>query len=441
MIRYMHLFFSVSELAAFRQRVIKQPCAIRWKQFVRNANACLRKPAFGLRDVRNALGVCGLTGFAYAILQDRRYGMRAIKEAQTLLAAPRWHAGYEWNRAADLPTSEAAMACAFVYDWCRDLFTTEEAAEFRRRLLCLSTRVYLDSIDVYKDWWIDNPVSNWCGVCHGGNGLAALAMYHEEPLARRAVHAAWKAVPRFLRHLNLVDGGGHEGVMYKVYGESFGHIFFAAAARLFGTDGGLYADVNRKRSGYWLIYMKGPDERYPNFNNMNEETCSGSSISDDERGPSSTLCALFESKVPGGDALLRWGADNGGASFYYYGTDPLWFVFRSTRPIVKDAAEARRRGALSRRRAGCHPIEETLAGVQWGLDQQQFAQQQRFGNVRADLERHATDPRSRLRFHVDGRALHARGRQTRPSVGNGGKIPAVRFRPRISLFSQTIFRQ
>lgn len=330
-----YLFFNARELAELRKRLDKPPLRGRWRVLLKNAKACLSKPPYGLPNVRWSLGLCGLTAFAYAVTGKKAFGERAKREALHLLRQKAWHVEHGYNHGADLPTSEAAMACAFVYDWCRDRFSDAEARDFRSALLARSTRVYLRSVHEYRDWWTDNPVTNWCGVCHGGNGLAALAMYHEEPLARRAAHDAREHLSVFLRHVNGIDGDGHEGVMYWLYGMSFGHIFWHAASRLFGSDGGLYANIARKRSGYWLAYLLGPDGLYANFNNMNEETFSGYRSREMERGPQATLCALFERHSPGGDQLLRWAADTGGSAFYYRGSDPLWFLWRSKRGEVR----------------------------------------------------------------------------------------------------------
>lgn len=328
-----YLLFTADELPALRARLARPVFAPRWRLFLRNARTMLKLPPYGIEKVRLALGVCGVSAFAYAVTGRKEFGARARREAEALLGAKSWHRDRGFNHGAELPTSEAAQACAWVYDWCHDLFAAAEKRRFRRRLLELSTRVYLKSVEEYRDWWADNPVSNWCGVCHGGNGLGALAMYYEEEEARRAVSHALPAELRFLRAMNLEDGDGHEGVMYHLYGEIFGHLFAIAAARLFGGGAELGRDATRKRSGYWITYMKGPDQEYANFNNMNEYTLAG--VKGDERGPPGALCAWYESQTPGGDPLLRWCADRGGAAFYWRGVAPYWFLFRSDRPSVR----------------------------------------------------------------------------------------------------------
>ena len=111
--------------------------------------------------------------------KQRKYGERAKKEAFALLATSPWHKDVRWNKGANLATAEASAACALCYDWCSDVMSAQERARFRNQLLDRSIYVYLESVEQHKDWWVRNPVTNWCGVVHGGCGLAAFAIYDE----------------------------------------------------------------------------------------------------------------------------------------------------------------------------------------------------------------------------------------------------------------------
>jgi len=320
-----YLYFSAKDVPALRERVKKPPFDAAWRLLIERADDSLarRRPSArrAMGRSRTSLGLSAATAFAYVVTGDAKYGKRAVEEALALLAAPRWHTGYKWNKGADLKTAELSLACALVYDWCHDLLTPEERERFKEGLLARSTRVYLASVETHHDWWVDNPVTNWCGVCHGGCGLAALVLYDESPEARRAADHAWHHLQKFLRSVNLADGGGLEGVMYYRYGVYFGHYFATAASRFYGDDDGLYADLTQKLAGYWDVYMEGPDGIYANFGDMKEYGKTA--------GP---MTALFESKVPGGDPLLLWAADNGFIGFYWEGASPYYFLWRREAP-------------------------------------------------------------------------------------------------------------
>ena len=334
-----YLFLSTADVDVLRVRLQKEPFAHRWESFLAHAERCLRTgtpgPGQATRRSRRSLGVAGTTSFAYLITGEERFGLRAKKELLALLQSERWHGSWGWNKGADLSTAELSVAAALVYDWCYDLLDPAERRTIKEGILEKSIRVYLRSLEARPDWWVNNPVTNWSGVCHGGSGLAALALYHDSPDAARAADLAREHVRRFLRSVILSDGGGHEGVMYWRYGVTFGNYLATAAARFYGDDAGLRNDYVQKVAGYWDVYMQGPDLAYANFNNMSERTFHGLYASDPrliEGGPRSCLNALFESRVPGGDPLLLWAADNGADKFYWEGTSPFYFLWRRDAP-------------------------------------------------------------------------------------------------------------
>lgn len=333
------LLLNKNSLPALRAKLAKPPFAARWANLLSTADAFCKAPVAGFGKVRDAQGICGATAFAYVVTGKPGYAMRARDEALALLAAPAWHQPKDWNKGAELPTAEASQACALVYDWCFDALTPAERATFRDALLAKSTRVYLESIEKWKDFWVENPVGNWGGVVHGGCGLAALALAGEGAEFQRAAALARAHVNDFLKANRLEDGDGLEGVMYARYGLVFAELFHAADVSIAGAgakaDAGVADDANAKLAGYWDVYLQGPDQKYANFNDMNEETFAGLYGADPrhpEGGPSSELCALAESRVAGGDPLLLWAADQGGAPFFYEGNSPLWFLWRRDAP-------------------------------------------------------------------------------------------------------------
>lgn len=330
-----YLFFSDATIDGLRTRVAGATLGTRWARLQLTADRNLTQATYGYGNTREALGICGTCAFAYAITGNTDYADRAITEAEALFEAPAWHTGYTWNGGADLQTAEASLACALVYDWCYDHLTTAQRAAFRTNVLTKSTNIYLQSVEAYDDWWVNNPVTNWSGVCHGGCGVAALAFYDEDPAFARAADTAIAHGATFLDSVVLADGAGHEGVMYHRYGVRFASYITAAGAHVFDNDRGLPQRLSQKLAGYWYMYMRGPDDRYANFNDMNENTfygLYGMNTTQWEGGPPAALCALFESYTPDGDSLLLWGADMGGGAFYWGGVSPFYLIWRRDSP-------------------------------------------------------------------------------------------------------------
>jgi len=329
------LLFNKKTLPALKAKLERPPFAARFTRFLAAAGEFCDAPVAGFEKVRDAQGICEVTAFAYALTGQAKFAERARREAQALLSAPRWHEPKDWNKGAELPTAEASQACALVYDWCFDALIVAERCTFRDALLEKSTRIYLKSVDEWKEWWVDNHVSNWCGVVHGGCGLAALALADEGADFKRAAELARAHVAGFLHDVSLEDGGGFEGVMYHRYGLDFAHVFESADRFATGAKSTLADEETKKLAGYWDVYLQGPDQKYANFGDMNEATFAGLYGQDprtSEGGPSGDLCALFEAQVPGGDPLLLWGTDNGDAAFFYGNCSPFWFLWRRDAP-------------------------------------------------------------------------------------------------------------
>lgn len=341
-----YLYFTPDGLADFRKKLKREPFKSRWNKLVAEADKFVGAPLSDARvaggdRARPAEGLIDTCAIVYAVTGDRKYGERAKAEAWAILEQDAWHRDRGWNKGAELPTGECSIACARFYDWCHDLMTEAEREWFVERAVELGIKPYLASVEKHRpartDLWVDNYVTNWCGVCHGGGGLLGLALYDESPEAKRAAGHAWKYLPEFLDHVILEDGGGHEGVMYWRYGVQYAFKFVTAYEHVMGEE--LKVSTEERMAGYWDIYMHGPDRRYANFNDMNEDTYKGLWAEDPrdyEGGPSGALNALFEARTEDGDPLLLWGADNGGGSPRTGGLSTDWFLWRRDVPPAGD---------------------------------------------------------------------------------------------------------
>jgi hypothetical protein len=327
-----HLFFDAAELAELRVRVTAEPYRERWAQLEQAAKV-LRETAPAARSREN-LGIMGTLAFVYAITAEASYAQRALVEAREVIARDEWvsprHARFTLG--VDLVAAEQSLGLALVYDWCHGAFTEAERGELRRALEHVLA-LYAISVDpLLLEWWFEDPINNWRGVCHGGLGVAALALYHESAEARRLAEISRREIPRVFREVVRRDGGGDEGVGYHHYGLTYAVTALMAQRKFFGeahVQESLRGLVE-KRAGYWDVLMQGPDLDYANLGRMGGDWGRGlwGRTRRNGGGPHAELCALWDAVTPGGDELLRWGADNGSSRFYWPGASPFWFLWR-----------------------------------------------------------------------------------------------------------------
>ncbi len=327
-----YLYLSADELPALKEKFEQPPFAERWERLTARADRFLETPVVSHDRVRRRAlqptAVVSTCGLAWLFTGQEGYAERAVREAMGYAAAHQWHTVHSWNKGAELPTAHACFNTALAYDWCYDHLSPAQRRRLEEAILEKGLKLYLRSVEEHRDWWVENKVSNWCGVMNGGCGVAGLALYGVYPEARYAFDHAWPRAQEFLDELILADGAGHEGVMYWRYGLRYSSLLITAARRLLGDDRGLYERITGRLPGYWDVYMHGPDQLYANFNALPEGTFEGLYAEDPSGGgPSGALNALLESKVPGGDALLLWAADHGSG-----GASPFWFLWRRPAP-------------------------------------------------------------------------------------------------------------
>ncbi len=156
---------------------------------------------------------------------------------------------------AALETSQAIQALAIGYDAFADRLSGEERARIRRRIRKLCDWLRLVSLEEEIGWSVDEA-GNWCAVLHAGLGMGGLALWDEEPNARRWVR---RALVKTLRHLDRqpADGAYAEGVGYWHYGMGNVLHFFWSLRNALGIDGLRHPALERARR--FPLNCLGPD--------------------------------------------------------------------------------------------------------------------------------------------------------------------------------------
>ncbi|MCD6509773.1 MAG: DUF4962 domain-containing protein, partial [Thermoprotei archaeon] len=219
-----------------------------------------------LRGARDAVIQMEQCALAYLLTGNRDFLERARAVIRTVLRWDRWvdpdHEGPGVQ--SDLMTAEISRGLAIAYDWLYDALTPEELRAIREALLKrAASRIYANSKSGI--WWATERGhhSNWCGVLHGGLGLAGLALLGEEPDAPLWIERAKEQIIAFL-NAGGIDGGWAEGLGYWAYGVGYAVLFIDALRRVTGED--LYVHPYLKKTPYFPVYAVMPDfSGYVNF--------------------------------------------------------------------------------------------------------------------------------------------------------------------------------
>ena len=187
-----------------------------------------------------------ILAFLYQMTGDEAYAQKAFRYVDKLCALEIWAAGAHrfeiiyprvWPAGAkddqvlfsyDIMTGDCALGIGLIYDWIYPVLTKEQRDRIRGGLLENAITRVRGNYDYH--WWAEAYKCNWSAICHGGVGLAALALLTEDPQLIDVVARSCEGMEKMLANYGD-DNGWAEGRHYAVYGirES---IAFADAIKL-----------------------------------------------------------------------------------------------------------------------------------------------------------------------------------------------------------------
>ncbi len=115
---------------------------------------------------------------------------------------------------------EQAAQIGIMYDIFRKDMTPAEAGVFRAVLNRFHLKEALRAVD-RPPWWANKEWSNWNGVCAGGMGILALAIYEDYPEAQALIPFVEESLSHYFRSFITNGGGCHEGTGYWNYGMTY----------------------------------------------------------------------------------------------------------------------------------------------------------------------------------------------------------------------------
>ncbi len=160
---------------------------------------------------------------AYAVTGDERWFQKANEIVTALIAWPQWtDPSYsKGSLTACLDTGHCTQTVGLFYDWCYDKLSDTQRQQIRAALIAKGIepiRKQLQKLDPYHNFW---------AVINTGLGVAALAVYGEEPAAEGWVQEAIANTAKQFDRQGK-DGGSYEGPMYGTYAaDSLAALIFA----------------------------------------------------------------------------------------------------------------------------------------------------------------------------------------------------------------------
>jgi len=182
---------------------------------------------------------------------NNAYRDRAVEELKGLCAWSTWVDPCHNKMAADICTSEAAVATVIGLDWLWDDISPEDRKAMIRNVSEKALKPYLQAI---KDevWW-HGCYHHWNVVVNAGMAMAAMAMEDEDPQAKQVEKLARDGLKNFFDAFGS-DGSWDEGIGY--WGMTIRYLLLLAEAdKNLRDDMGIYHSRGMKTTGLFPVYF------------------------------------------------------------------------------------------------------------------------------------------------------------------------------------------
>jgi hypothetical protein len=163
---------------------------------------------------------------AWSLTHDQKYRKAAIRHLGNLMnwthisCEARFNSPKSQEFMFCLSYGEHAATIGFMYDVFRPEMIDEEKAVFFDVFDRFYMKAALRALES-TPWWANQEWSNWNGVCAGGMGIMALALYEDHPDARKLIPFVEKSLGEYFKSYISNGGGNHEGTGYWNYGMNY----------------------------------------------------------------------------------------------------------------------------------------------------------------------------------------------------------------------------
>ena len=306
-----YLHFTRAEVPAMRERVTTDPRAKEvYQRLLWECNRLLDTPvsldvpprykginpyfegqdAFG--NYRDKLSESAYSlAFIYQMTGNEAFARKSYEFAEALTALDSWvdtwdkfrwlywmgkPFGAKWNELEDnemvysyeLGSAAISRQLAATYDW---IYPTLNQYQRKRLANALLENAILRVRGNYDyHWWAHAWRTNWLPVCFSGVGLAALALYPEDPQLLDVVEETRLRINRYFDESVGLDGGCQEGVGYWRYGMENAVLFAATLKHVSGDKVDMFKHPKLKNTVQFPMYTFTPPQGSVPFGDSRE---------------------------------------------------------------------------------------------------------------------------------------------------------------------------
>ena len=207
---------------------------------------------------------------SHHIDSNHAYRDRAIEELHNLCSWSTWVDPCHNHMAADICTSEAALATVVGLDWLWDDIAPNQRDAMIR---CISEKALKPYLQAVKDevWW-HGCYHHWNAVVNAGMAIAAMALEDDDPLAAEVEKFARAGLKHFFDAFGA-DGAWDEGTGY--WGVTMRYVLLLAEAdKNLRDDLSIYHARGIDAAGLFPIYFT-PNGHAASFGDMPAEPLHG----------------------------------------------------------------------------------------------------------------------------------------------------------------------
>jgi Heparinase II/III-like protein len=293
-----YLHFTKGEVRAMRERVTQGRAKDVYQRLLWECNRLLDMPvsldvpprykginpyfegqdAFG--NYRDKLSESAYSlGFIYQMTGDETYARKSYQFAEALTALDSWvdtwdkfqwlywmgkPFGAKWNEQPDneivysyeLGAAAVSRQLAATYDWIYPTLNEYQRKKLANALLENAVLRVRGNYDYH--WWAHAWRTNWLPVCFSGVGLAALALYPEDPQLLDVVEETRLRINRYFDESIGLDGDCQEGVGYWRYGMENAVLFAATLQHASGGKVDMFEHPKLKNTVQFPMYTFTP---------------------------------------------------------------------------------------------------------------------------------------------------------------------------------------